>query len=112
VNLYRGHDGIRTFFRAWLGAWDEWDLEVEEITAIDRDRVLVVFRQHGRMRGTRVPLDNRTAQLWTLRDELVVRVQDLPSREEALEAAGVAPDRLPAPDRSGRPAIGDRTLGS
>jgi ketosteroid isomerase-like protein len=87
--IYHGHDGIRTFFRAWLGAWSEWDLDVEEVTPVGDARVLTVFRQHGRLRRTGVEVENRTAQIWTIRDGKVIRVQDFPSREEALAAAGL-----------------------
>ena len=43
----RGADGVREFFRRWVGAFEDWAYEVEEV--IDaRDAVAVHLHQWGR----------------------------------------------------------------
>ncbi|GAC1436022.1 MAG: hypothetical protein NVSMB51_06580 [Solirubrobacteraceae bacterium] len=98
--IYKGHEGIRTFFRAWLGGWRDWGLEVEEISALGERQVLTVFRQFGRLRDADVEFENRTSQLWTLHDGKVIAVQDFSSREQAL-AARETPDRPRSAGRAG-----------
>lgn len=84
---YRGHEGVRTFMRAWLGAWREWHIDVEEVSGLGADRVLTVFRQYGMMRDSEFEVEQRVAQIWTLREGRVARVQDFSSRAAAVESA-------------------------
>src|SRR5262245_22372568 len=51
AGVYHGHEGIERFFREWLGAWDDYGIEVDEL--IDADgSVVVAFRQRGVGRGS------------------------------------------------------------
>ena len=87
-HVYRGHAGIAEAMRTWIGTWEDWTMEVEEI--IDAgDRVLLVDRQIGRGKGSGVPLDQQTFWVYTLRKGKIVRLKWLPTRQEALEAAGL-----------------------
>jgi uncharacterized protein len=81
--VYRGRSGVARFFRRWLGAWDSYDFEVEEL--LDRgDHVVVMLRERGTAKGTGAEVDHRFAQIWTLRDGRVVRWRAFSKREEAL----------------------------
>ena len=73
---YRGHEGVRTFWRRWLEAWSELDFDYE-IVDLGGDRVAgLVTRQrnHGRASGIWVEQEPY-AQIWTLRDGKVVHMQ-------------------------------------
>jgi ketosteroid isomerase-like protein len=87
--VYRGPDGVVEAMRSWSGTWDDFRLEVEEI--IDAgDRVVLVDRQSGRGKGSGAPLDQQTFSVFTIREGKIVRVVWLPTREQALEAAGLS----------------------
>jgi ketosteroid isomerase-like protein len=89
-DVYEGHEGVRRFWRQWLSSW-EW-VEFEQERYIDAgDQVVVFQRTHARGRTSGVQTDfGDYAQVWTLRDGKVVRVQFYTDRAEALAAAGVA----------------------
>jgi ketosteroid isomerase-like protein len=87
--IYRGHEGIRAFWREWFKAWEIVNFEYEEF--IDAgDRVVVVLSQRMRGRKSGLELDwNSYAQVWTISGGKVVAVRFLPTRAEALEAVGL-----------------------
>ncbi len=87
--VYRGHEGIRDLAHerreeAWENIVDDLD---ELIDAGEHVICVVTSRGRGRTSGAEV---GRThAAVWTIRDNKVVRVVWFPTREEALEAAGL-----------------------
>ncbi len=85
---YPGAEGARQFMAEWAGAWETWELEVEDY-ADAGERVVVIVRQHGRSKATGVSVDMHFGRVWTIRDGLQVRMQMYASPAEALEAAGL-----------------------
>jgi len=66
-DVYRGHDGIRAFWRQWLEAWDEIDFEASEPVERDDGRVEVLVRQRNRGKGTGIWVDQDPYfHYWTL----------------------------------------------
>ena len=58
---------------------------------VDRgDRVVVTVRLQGRGRGSGVEVDARFYDVYTLRDGLIVRMDQFTERTQALEAVGRA----------------------
>jgi ketosteroid isomerase-like protein len=90
VGVFHGHDGVRTFWRRWLSSWTDLQFEVEDVLDAGDEVVLLIRnqRQQGRLSGvpTEVP---PFGMLFTFRDGKVVRLRQFPSRESALEAAGL-----------------------
>jgi len=88
--VYHGHEGVRTFWRTWFAAWETVDFEYEEF--IDAgDQVLSILSQRMRGRTSGVELEwNSYAQVWTIRDGKVIRVEFFANRDEALEATGLS----------------------
>jgi ketosteroid isomerase-like protein len=83
--IYVGREGAAQFMAEWTGAWDDWEMEVEDF--IDAgEHVVVVYNQRGRSKATEVPVEMRFAQVWTLRDGQGVRMELYASVEEALAA--------------------------
>jgi ketosteroid isomerase-like protein len=70
--------------------WDEYVLELKEITAIDADRVFVVQYERARGKGSGVPFERSWAVLFTMRADKVIRLEFFTDRSEALEAAGLS----------------------
>jgi uncharacterized protein len=86
----RGHKEVANYLRGWFESWERYVPRPQEF--IDAgDQVVAVVRQVGRGRLSGVEVEQRFAQLWTLRDRKIVRMEMYPNREAALEAAGSCP---------------------
>ncbi len=85
--VFEGHDGVRTGMRRWLGAWDDYALEVDEYLDAG-DSVVIFFRESGRGKGSGLRIEQSVAVVWTLHDGKVVRVTPFLDRREALDAVG------------------------
>jgi ketosteroid isomerase-like protein len=77
-------------FREWLTNMDqafEWlGTQLERVTEIDDHRVLVVQTLTVRSRKAGVPMEGDVAAIMTLRDGKIVRTENYPSVEQALQA--------------------------
>ena len=85
----RGPDGVREFFRRWVGAFEGWAYEVEEVIEAG-DAVAIHLHQWGRGKGSGAMVDLRFWEVWTMRDGKAVRVTHQIEKAEALEAAGLS----------------------
>jgi ketosteroid isomerase-like protein len=89
-SAFHGHDGIREWARQYYETWENLEDTVEElIDAGDQVVSIVTTRARGRGSGVEVEWKDN-AGIWTLRDGRVIRVVWLPTRAEALEAAGLS----------------------
>jgi ketosteroid isomerase-like protein len=85
---YEGIAGAREFLADWVGAWEDWELEVEELHDAG-DRVVAVARQRGTSKATGLPVDMHFAQVWTIRDGRQTRMEMYADPDEALRAVGL-----------------------
>jgi ketosteroid isomerase-like protein len=85
-----GTDGLRRMFAEADEVWEEF--RVEPLEFVDAgDRVVVVVRVVGKGKGSGAEARQHSAQIWVLRDGLVVRWEvGYADRREALEAAGLS----------------------
>jgi ketosteroid isomerase-like protein len=86
---YEGVDGARGFLADWVGAWDDWELEVEALLD-GGDKILALVRQRGRSKAAGMPVEMSFAQVWTVRDGKQTRMDMYSDREEAMKAVGLA----------------------
>ena len=86
--VYRGPDGVDQAMRVWIGTWEDWRLEIQELTDAG-DHVLVAAREFGRGKGSGVEIDQMTYVVFTVRDGMIVRWKGFLQRAEALEAVGL-----------------------
>jgi ketosteroid isomerase-like protein len=87
--VYRGYDGILQFFRKWTEEWEDYRFEFEEV--IDAgDKAVVVVRDEGTSKSARIKLERRHAEVWTLRENRVVRIEPFDHKHQALEAVGLS----------------------
>jgi ketosteroid isomerase-like protein len=90
-DVYRGHEGLRRWFREWYEAWESLEDRCDElIDAHDQVVSVSTIRAKGRASGLVVEFSARFA-VWTIRHGRVARVVWFPSRQEALQAAGLNP---------------------
>ena len=85
AGVHRGPGEVRRFFVRWMGAWETYTAEAEEL--IDAgEQVVVVHHEWGRGRGSGVEIDSRSANVFDMRGGKVVRRRPFPDREAALAA--------------------------
>lgn len=83
-----GIDGVRAGFLDWMTPWATYRSEVEE--AIDLgDRVLLLVRNFGRLKGSTEEVTITSANIWTVRDSKIARAEFFTTRDDALKAAGL-----------------------
>lgn len=85
--LYEGHDGIRRFWEAWFGTWEEATWELERLEAVG-ELILSVALQRGIGASSRTPVEWRTCYLVTIRGSKIVRSRFFADPDDAIRAAG------------------------
>jgi ketosteroid isomerase-like protein len=88
--IYRGHEGLRSFFREWHEAWEAIDYDFEELIDAGDEHVISVVTRHARGRASGAEVERPLALVWTLQGNKVARVVWYLSRAEALEAVGLS----------------------
>jgi ketosteroid isomerase-like protein len=84
----RGHEAVVEHAMRWAEMWDDWTMEPERF--IDAgDQVVLVLREIGRS-DSGLQMDERHAELYTLRDGKVIYRKGFSDPAEALEAVGPA----------------------
>jgi ketosteroid isomerase-like protein len=76
--------------RRWLGDWDEFRYEPDEVIDFGDHRVLTLGRVKGRGRGSGLVVDSEWAILITMLDGLIRHEQNFLDHAEGLEAAGLS----------------------
>jgi ketosteroid isomerase-like protein len=90
MGVFRGHEGIRDFFRQWREFFAEYHAEPEQFIAAD-DSVMVRVRQTGRGRISTVGVEMPDYwQIYRLRDGRAVSVAIYRDEGEALKAVGLS----------------------
>ena len=87
--LARGREAIIEHTARWAEMWDDWRVEPEQFIDGGDSQVVLVFREIGRSESG-LRMDERHADLYTLRDGKVVYRKGFSDPAEALEAAGLS----------------------
>ena len=87
--IYSGVQGFREMWLDWLQPYTTYYTRVDEMIDVG-DRVVVLVRDHGRLRDTESELDLLAGSIWELREGRIVRVEFCANREQTLEAAGLS----------------------
>jgi ketosteroid isomerase-like protein len=89
MGVYRGHEGIREFFREWGTFFAEYQAEPQQFMAAD-ENVMVRVNQVGRGRVSTVRVEMPSYwQVYRLRDGRAVRVEIYRDEADALAAIGL-----------------------
>jgi uncharacterized protein len=86
--VFRGHEGVRTYFERLGGAWSEFHFLADEYRDLG-DTVVVLGRLRGFGRGGGVPVESPVGAVWELRDGKIWRLRAYLTHAEALRAAGL-----------------------
>jgi ketosteroid isomerase-like protein len=87
--VYHGHSGLRRWWKDLAEAFEDFDLELEEVLEVDEERVLTTQRFVGRFRATEIPFDGPWASILWIRDGKVIRAEGHMSKRRAMRAAGL-----------------------
>jgi uncharacterized protein len=91
ARVYRGHDGVRQYWRDWLSAWSDLAFEVEDVLDGGDEIVALIHdqRQWGRSSGVETSVPDYSL-VFTIRDGKVVRWRAFPDKASGIAAAGIA----------------------
>ena len=89
ARVYFGPEGVRDFWRSWLPAWTDMQVEVRWVRGVG-ERVIVWIhqRQVGRVSG--VPVEFSVAWDFLFRDGKIVRMAFFRDEQKALETLGLS----------------------
>ena len=88
--VFRGRHRIRDYFDTLDEAFDDMRVEVEEITDVGDDRLVVVLRVSGRGKGSGVNVEQHNGQVWTIADSKVAHIDSYMNSTDAFEAVGLS----------------------
>ena len=83
--IYTGRDGIQLFWSDMLDAWEEFQLEVEEVIA-SGPVVITANAVRARGKGSGVEVHARGAMIWTVRGGKILEARFFQTKDEALAA--------------------------
>lgn len=82
----RGRDEVARMMGEFEAAWDEHRSELEEVRALDGERVLALSVEHFRGRDG-IKIDQPSGTIFTIRGGKIVRMQSFWDRATALAAS-------------------------
>jgi ketosteroid isomerase-like protein len=89
MGVFRGHAGVRNFFREWMAPFQDYYAHAEDFT-LGSEGVVVRMRQGGRGKGSGADVEMPPLwQVYRLRAGRAVRVEIYRDEARAREAAGV-----------------------
>ena len=89
-DVYRGRAEVREWAEEILDVWEGSHVELEEITQLSDDRVLMEAVISARGRGAGVPVELRFWAILWFAEGKIARREVFWAKEKALEAAGVS----------------------
>jgi uncharacterized protein len=96
---YHGHEGVRRYFATFADAMEDVRFELGRVWDAG-DLLVVTMRMTVRGKQTGIPVEQRFAQTWGIRDGRALSVHTFPSLAQAFEAAGLPADSQAADDAS------------
>ncbi len=89
AGVHHGREGAREVFAQNTDTFEVIEFVPERFVEGD-DRMVVVIMMRGRGRGSGVPVEERIAHLWQLRDGRAIALEVFSDPDDALAAAGLA----------------------
>jgi ketosteroid isomerase-like protein len=98
ATTYVGWDGVLLSLAASRETFDDFHFVPERFLE-NGDKIVVIITMIGKGRASGVPVEERIAHLWTIRDGLGVALQAYTDPADALEVAGLPRELADEPDR-------------
>jgi ketosteroid isomerase-like protein len=96
LGVHAGESAIRTFFEAWIGAFDEFEMKLEEVLDLGGGVVFAVARQTARPPRSRGYLELRHAAIAVWDAGVAVRVSNYRDIDHARKLANLIAESLEA----------------
>lgn len=90
-DTYRGHDGVRRYFDSFWEAMDDIRFVPHTFREVG-DRIAVEISLHARGKNTGIETEQRSVQVWELRDGKAIGLEVYPTLDEALASVDAAED--------------------
>ena len=87
MDTFKGLDAIRGFIEDWMGAYEEFEIEVEEGRDLGNGVTFAVLAQRGRLAGSSGEVKVRNGAVGVADGSLVVRITTYTDIDEARAAA-------------------------
>jgi ketosteroid isomerase-like protein len=87
MGVHEGPAAIRGFFEDWVAAYDEFEMEAEEILDLGNEITFIVFRQDARLAGSHARVQFRYASVSEWAEGFIVRATNYTDIDEARAAA-------------------------
>ena len=88
ANVYRGLDGLRSYFEDSNAAWEELRVRQAEVREVN-DRTISFGELHGKGRASGLEVQVSLAWVGEWHDRKLARLVTYTDKDEALEAAGL-----------------------
>ena len=88
LGIYRGRQGLREGWGKWRGVWERYDFELEDLIE-SGERVLALVRVKVRSKGHGLETEVSGADVFTVRDGLIVRFVNYFDRDAARQDGGL-----------------------
>jgi ketosteroid isomerase-like protein len=91
AEVYRGHEGVRNYWRRWFEAWRYLEFDIQDILDAGDEIVVLICNQRQWGRHTDIATEFPPyALVYTFRYGKVVRFRFFPDHDQALNAVGLA----------------------
>jgi ketosteroid isomerase-like protein len=88
---FRGRDEVARWFADWFSTFDsDAHFDITELTELEDGSILVVADHRARGRSSGVEVHGSVVWRYLIHDGKITRQEGYPTREEALEAAGLS----------------------
>jgi ketosteroid isomerase-like protein len=88
LERFHGPAGVVEEAKRWEEMWSDYRFEVENLVD-SGDKVVLLYHQVGKGKGSGVEVKERAGWVYTLREGKIARVEMFQDRASALRAAGV-----------------------
>jgi ketosteroid isomerase-like protein len=89
--VFRGRDAVGEWFGDWFRTFDrDAHFDIQEITEVGDDGILVTAAHRARGRGSGVAVEGIFVWLYRLRDGKITRLDGFDTPEQGREAAGLS----------------------
>ncbi len=92
AGTFHGRAAIESIYD-WMLSFEDFEIDVERIEAIDDERILVVQNDRACVRGSSGYVTRRYAAICTVKEGQMRRVEFFTEVETALAAAGLTPPK-------------------
>jgi ketosteroid isomerase-like protein len=88
--VWHGREGWRRGMSEWVSTWSGWHFEIERYIDVGDDRVVVLFHESGRAKGSGLPMSESGVTVNTIRDGMIASSVLSLDRERVLEELGLS----------------------